>query len=442
MDVVTVGAGPAGLFSSIALARRGHRVRLLDRDAGPPAHGRWNRKGVMQFHQAHTFRAPVIDALRSELPDVLTALLDAGAVVAAAPDGQPAALLCRRSTFDAVLRAAATAQPGVSLHTAHVDGLVRDGGRVMGVRVQGRTLTADLVLDASGRASRITDGVRPPAEGGECGVVYVTRQYRRHGEPASAEGPPTNSPIGLSLGFERYFAIAFLHDDHTFSITIAHGGRDARLKALRHADVFEAAVASIPGLVDWIDPRISHPTSDVLPGGRLYNGYRGQADRAGRLCTPGMISVGDAVATTTPLAGRGVTLALMQATALLDAVVEHGADTDSAARQFDDWCDTRVKPWFDDHRYADADRLRRWTGGDVDVTRRLPSDLIVATAGADERLRAAVAPYARMDALPDSLDPVEPVARAMYARGWRAPVPDGPTVEELSRVVSNSRAVA
>jgi hypothetical protein len=39
----------------------------------------------------------------------------------------------------------------------------------------------------------------------------------------------------------------------------------------------------------------------VLPGGKLFNGYRGQLDPAGRPATPGMISVGDAVCTTTPL---------------------------------------------------------------------------------------------------------------------------------------------
>ena len=71
MQIVVVGAGPAGLFSAIALARRGHRITVVDRDPGPPPHGRWQRKGVMQFHHAHTLRGPVVDALRDEMPDVL-----------------------------------------------------------------------------------------------------------------------------------------------------------------------------------------------------------------------------------------------------------------------------------------------------------------------------------------------------------------------------------
>ncbi|MDT5264491.1 MAG: hypothetical protein QOI90_1117, partial [Mycobacterium sp.] len=83
------------------------------------------------------------------------------------------------------------------------------------------------------------------------------------------------------------------------------------------------------------EPRRARPIAPVLPGGKLFNGYRGQLDPAGRPATPGMISVGDAVCTTTPLAGRGVTLALAQARALIRALDQHGTDIDSATIQFD-----------------------------------------------------------------------------------------------------------
>ena len=110
--------------------------------------------------------------------------------------------------------------------------------------------------------------------------------------------------------------------------------------------------------------------------------------------------------------------------------------------QFDSWCTDNIRPWFDDHRYTDADRVRRWSGEDVDLGRRLPSDLIVAAADADPRLREIVAPYSRMDALPASLAPAEARAREIYAGGWRPAVPDGPTRDELSSVVSTTPAAA
>ncbi|WP_102144231.1 FAD-dependent oxidoreductase [Mycobacterium hubeiense] len=432
MRTVIVGAGPTGLFTAIALARRGRDVVVVDRDPGPPPHGMWRRKGVMQFHHAHTFRGPVVEALDAEMPDVLKELTTAGAVVASLPDGRPAALLCRRSTFDRVLRAKAIAEPGVVLITGHVDEVISDRHRAVGVKVHGRWLAADLVIDAAGRASRFTAGIRRPAEGGDCGAVYVTRQYRlRH----DATPGPVNSPIGLSLSLAGYWAIAFLHDDRTFSITLTHGGTDKRLRLLRYDEVFDAAVRAIPQLAGWIEPTRARPITPVLPGGRLYNSYRGQADDTGLPALPGLISVGDAVCTTTPLAGRGVTLALRQAREMV-RILDTERDIETATMQFDSWCAEQIRPWFDDHRYADAARMRRWAGEDVDVSLRLPSDLIVAAAQADPALRSVVEPYARMDALPASLDAAEPRARALFARGWRPSVAAGPTIDELSAAVS------
>jgi 2-polyprenyl-6-methoxyphenol hydroxylase-like FAD-dependent oxidoreductase len=435
MQILIVGAGPTGLYLATMLAERGHRIAVVDRDPGPPREGPWLRRGVMQFEHAHTFRGPVVDLLREDMPEFIGRLVSAGASIPVTPDGRPAALLCRRSTFEATMRAMASGRPGVEVVTGHVDRTVDDGARVRGVYVDRRPVTADLVLDASGRASRFSTDIRPRLLGEPCGVAYVTRQYRLR---PGADDPPTNSPIGLSLGFARYFAVAFLHDAGTFSITIAHDGRDPRVRALRHAHVFESVVRTIPRLREWIDADVAESMTPVLPGGRLHNGYRGQCDERGALATPGMISVGDAVCTTTPLAGRGVTLALAQASRLTAIIDRHGADVDSAAEEFDSWCSTAIRPWFEDHRHADAERLRRWSGGDVDLTRPLPSDLIVAAGAVDDRVRSGAEAYARMDALPDSLVAVEPLARGVFASGWRPPAADGPV--ELGEVCESAAA--
>lgn len=437
MRIVIVGAGPVGLFCAIALADRRHKITVVDRDGGPPPRGPWLRKGVMQFHHAHTFRSQVVDALRAEMPDVLDDLLTRGAEIAIGANGQTAALLCRRSTLERALHATAAAHPNVVVHTGHVDRVVAENGRAVAIAVGGNRVGADLIIDASGRASRFTRGLRPHAEGGDCGAVYVTRQYRLH---PNAQRGPLNSPIGLSLSFPGYFAIAFLHDNRTFSVTINHDGSDPRLRGLREENTFETSVRAIPGLADWLDPGRSHPITPVLPGGRLYNSYRGQLDEAGRPALPGLISVGDAVCTTTPLAGRGVALGLLQARALVGAIERWGHDISSATGEFDKWCASHIKPWFADHLVADADRMRRWSGGDVDVSRRLPSDLIVAAAAADLSLRAFVEPYAQMSAPPDSLLAAEPRARQLYASGWRPDVPPGPSRDELAAICAERAA--
>lgn len=437
MRIVIVGAGPVGLFCAIALADRNHQITVIDRDGGPPPHGPWVRKGVMQFHHAHTFRSQVVDALRAEMPDVLDDLVARGAEVAVGPNGQTAALLCRRSTFEYALRAAAAAHPDVVVHAGHVDRVVMENGRAVAVASGDNRLAADLIVDASGRASRFTRSLRPLAEGGDCGAVYVTRQYRLH---PNAQRGPVNSPIGLSLSYPGYLAIAFLHDNGTFSVTINHDGSDPRLRGLREAGAFETSVLAIPGLAEWVDPNRSHPITPVLPGGRLYNSYRGQLDETGRPVLPGLISVGDAVCTTTPLAGRGVALGLLQARALVSAVERCGVDISRATAEFDAWCVGNIKPWFADHVVADADRIRRWSGGDVDVSRRLPSDLIVAAAAADPGLWAIIEPYAHMTALPDTLLAAEPRARQLYASGWRPDVPPGPSRDELAAICAERAA--
>ena len=432
MHVVVIGAGPAGLFGAIALARRGRAVTLVDRDGGPPRVGPWMRRGVMQFAHAHTVRGQVVDLLAAQLPDVLVRLRHAGARIVDGADGTPAALQCRRSTFEAVLWRAAAADPRVALRTAHADGAIVEHGRVRGVRFGALTLDADVVVDATGRAGRFTPRTRPSVEG-ECAIVYVTRQYRlRDGAPPAE----SNSPVGLSLGYAQYFAIAFAHDAGTFSITFAHDGSEPRLRALRHPEAFTAAVDAIPRLRDWTDPARSAPISGVLPAGRIHNRYRRQVDPSGAPATPGLVSVGDAVCTTTPLAGRGVTLAMQQADALVTMLDEGGVD--GVVERFDAWCDDHVRPWFDDHCHADADRARRWGGGDVDVTTRLPSDLIVAAREVVPEFAPTIDAYARMHALPASLRDVEPVARAHYAAGWRPTFPEGPTRDALAELCADS----
>jgi 2-polyprenyl-6-methoxyphenol hydroxylase-like FAD-dependent oxidoreductase len=434
---IIVGAGPTGLYMGIALSRRGCDVVVVDRDPGPTQDGTWRRKGVMQFDQAHTMRRQIIDVLREGMPDVLDDLIGAGATIAMTAGNQPAALLCRRMLFDRVLRSAAEAQ-GISVVTAHVDGVLHERGRAVGIKVDGRSQPAELVIDAAGRASRFTGAARRPSEGADCGATYVSRQYQLR--PDATRGP-VNSPIGLALSMSGYAVIAFLHDNRAFSITFIHTGTDRRLRALRHNSVFEAAVRAVPSLSEWTEPTQSTPITAVLPGGRLYNTYRGQLDDAQRPLMPGMISVGDAVCTTTPLAGRGVSLALLQARELV-RILDQQADIASATIEFDKWCTDNIRPWFDDHRYTDADRVRRWSGGDVDLSRRLPSDLIVAAGDADPSLREIVGPYTTMDALPASLAPAESRAREIYATGWRPAVPDGPTLAELSEMVSRTPEAA
>jgi 2-polyprenyl-6-methoxyphenol hydroxylase-like FAD-dependent oxidoreductase len=190
--------------------------------------------------------------------------------------------------FERVLRGAAQAHPRITLVTGRVDDVRRERGRATGVDIAGRMLNAELIIDASGRGGQVMRDLRGSGSAAPCGASYVSRQYRLR---CGAAPGPVNSPIGLSLALDGYFAAMFLHDDQTFSITITHGGTDPRMRRLRHTAVYESAVRAIPMLGEWIAPERAEPISPVLPGGQLYNRYRGQLDEIGRPVLPGLISV-------------------------------------------------------------------------------------------------------------------------------------------------------
>lgn len=438
MRVAIIGAGPAGLFVGAGLARRGHEVTAVERDAGPTTDGSWPRRGVMQFHHAHAFRYQVIQALQREWPDALQRWSAAGAERAQLrlPDGGeiPMGMLSRRETFERALRAAALEVSGLHVRRGHVDSVTSQRGRADGIRVDGADLPSDLVIDASGRAGRATRPLRPaPTSGGPCGIAYVDRQYQLH---RGREPGPMASPISWQADFDGYQTIVFLHERGIFSVLLVRPTADPVLSQLRHETAFTAACQAIPGLADWVDPDRAKPLTPVLPGGPLLNAYRGQTGNDGRLALPGLIFVGDAVATTTPTFGRGVATTLLQAQRLLQLVDEHGTNVDTVGESFDAWCATQIKPWVDDHVHMDESTRRRWEGEDLDLSQPLPSDVILAAAEADPSIRSVVGGYLGMTELPQCLRGAEPRARALYDGGWRPRLATGPSRDELAEIVS------
>jgi 2-polyprenyl-6-methoxyphenol hydroxylase-like FAD-dependent oxidoreductase len=438
--VAVIGLGPAGLLMGAGLARRGHEVVAVERDPGPAADGNWPRRGVMQFHHAHGFRYQVVQVLEQELPEALPRWLAAGAepIQLTRPDGSqvPMGVRSRRDTFERALRTAALGQPGLRARRGHVEGVPSRNGQAGGVRVDGSELAADLVIDASGRAGRATRSLRAATvSGGPCGIAYVDRQYQLH--PGADPGPLAN-PLAWQADLDGYQAIIFMHELGTFSVLLVRPAGDAVLAQLRHEAAFTAACEAIPGLADWVDPDRARPITPVLPGGPLLNAYRGQAGPDGQLALPGLVFVGDAVATTTPTFGRGVTTTLLQTQRLLQLIDEHGTDVAAVGEEFDAWCAEQIKPWVDDHVWMDECTRRRWAGQDVDLSEPLPSDLILAAAQADPSILGTAFGYLSMTALPGSLRAVEPQARALYAAGWRPPFAPGPTRDELADIIQTT----
>ena len=208
MQLVVIGGGIAGLGTALACARDGHAVTILERDDTPmPADAdaafAWKRTGAPQVRHSHAFLARLRNLLKDRAPDVLEALLAAGATEIPFMENLPetltdrdprpgdeelVAIACRRTTFEWVLRRLVLAQPGVELrHGVAAAALDFDAGAVPLVTgVDG--LAADLVVDARGPRSSsdewlATIGATPVREElHESGIVYFSRFYRAPGE--------------------------------------------------------------------------------------------------------------------------------------------------------------------------------------------------------------------------------------------------------------------
>lgn len=420
---VVVGAGPVGLVCALALAKQGQDVVIVDPEVGPGPDGSWRRHGVMQFGHPHFFRHVVRECLEAHVPEMWEAVVAAGGVVNAPPEGMPAhftTLASRRTTFEAALRATASQHPRVRFLHGRAERVVVGSDRVLGVVVDGSLVDADQVIAATGRTSDLADELRPPGEGGPCGQSYVSRMYR-----ALPGVDPLISFAPLGEQYDGYLAVVFPQDAGTHSTLIVRPSDDAGLEQLWRTPAFDAAAAIIPALAPWTDPEGFEPITDPMRGGTLTNTYRGQGT-----LPAGLFFVGDAVSTTNPSAGRGVGLGLRQAGALLRALAEKGDPKDASAA-FDTWCQDNIWPWYDDHVRDDAYLVRRYAGEDLDVEAALPSHVICAAAAEDPALMRTVFPYLGMVTLPSSLGAVEGHVRELLRSGWRPQPAEGPTSADL-----------
>jgi 2-polyprenyl-6-methoxyphenol hydroxylase-like FAD-dependent oxidoreductase len=434
MHVMVLGAGIAGCTAALAFARGGHEVVVLDRGDMPSFDGwsaddvfqQWQRRGIGQFRQPHNFLGLARAVLRDRFADVYAAVLKMGATEVnqasflgnaerEVGDENLATVACRRPVFDAVLYAAVAAQPQVRYHMTEVTGLLlRTHGHaahVAGVElVSGKSLTADLVVDATGRRSGTSEwlsaaGARPlPSVSSECGLLYYSRHYRiRDGESM----PPYASLLGGPRGDLGYLAFAtFLGDNRTFCLCVMAPPWDRAFRKLREPAAFHRVAVRLPGLAPWL--AASNPLSGVLPMGQLRNKLHDVVDDDGPLLT-GLIPIGDARCHTNPTFAFGASLSLWHA-ARLAHLADRAIDDTSLVTSFESEVGADMSARFDAVSAEDRDRARWWSGDPIDITDPAVSVplflrfVVYPAASRDPDLLRAVA--RRIDAL----DPVDRLA--------------------------------
>jgi 2-polyprenyl-6-methoxyphenol hydroxylase-like FAD-dependent oxidoreductase len=168
---VVVGASVAELLTARVLADHFARITVLDRDILPIKSA--TRKSVPQGRHAHALLAAGQQVVAALFPRIVDELSADGAAPMAFNDGrwyqsggyraplesERVAISASRPHLEGHIRRRVAALPNVRIESgASVDGLLHDGRRIRGVQVcQDATLsglTAELVVDCSGRSSR------------------------------------------------------------------------------------------------------------------------------------------------------------------------------------------------------------------------------------------------------------------------------------------------
>ncbi len=469
--IVVVGAGVVALGAAMLLAGDGHRVTMLERDPeGPPsdpaeAWPGWQRPGLNQFRMGHAFLGGFRAVVDAELPAVSRALQEAGGlrlnfirdVVPARMSGgwqdgdeRYEWLTGRRVLVEAVLAAAAEATPGVEVRRGvAVAGLIsgapaRTGvPHVTGVRTKdGGSITADLVVDMSGRRSALPDwlqniGARRPSEELEdSGFVY----YGRHFQSADGSVPAMFGPALIDWG--TVSSVTLPADNGTWSVVVVTGSKDKALRALREADRWEAVVRGLPLVAHWLD---GAPIDDgVQVMARLQDRYRGFVVD-GKPVATGVVAVADSWSCSNPSAGRGASIGLLHALTLRDQLRVISVDDPAAfAEAFHAATAENVEPWYrstltsDRHRLGEIEAGIRGAAYDSpDPAYQLERALDHAFAKDPECMRASFdirfvlqtedAVFAR----PGLRDKV-----LQLGSGWRDKPPFGPNREDLLALVS------
>jgi 2-polyprenyl-6-methoxyphenol hydroxylase-like FAD-dependent oxidoreductase len=337
-DVIVVGARCAGSPLAMLLARKGHRVLVVDRATFP--------SDTLSTHVVHPL---AVDALArwglaerlaaTGCPPIHTYAFDFGPFAISGSPGTreaPVAYCPRRTVLDKLLVDAAV-EAGAELREAFtVDDVLIEHGHVVGVRGHskgGATIVerASVVVGAEGRHSLIADTVR-------------AEQYRERPPLLAAyysywSGLPMEGRFETYIRAKRGFAAAPTHE----GLTLIVGGWP-------HAE-FEANKKDIEGnfdkmlaLVPEFRERVRGAKREArFAGAATPNFFR-------KPYGPGWALVGDAGCTKDPITAQGILDAFRDAercAGALDATFRGSRSFDEAMAGYQRGRDEQVLPMYE-----------------------------------------------------------------------------------------------
>lgn len=342
---IVIGGSLAGLCAARVLSDFYDRVTIYERDALPDRPD--NRTAVPQGRHVHLLMARGAAEFEELFPGLLDDMVAAGVPkLANRPDcihfGAAGHLLGTNTTlkreFTAYvpsrphlewqIRERALALPNVDLVHASVAELryVAHEQRVTGVLLEAgdpaSVVTADLVVDATGRGTRLPAWLdqwgfgRPTEDTVDVGIDYATHRVRIPAdaivEKVVVAGASREHPVGLGM---------LLYEDGLWSATSFGTGKVAPPKSF--ADICDVADDLLPPHLSGA-LRAGEPVGDMAFHKYPASRWR-RYDKMDRF-PAGVIPFGDAVVSFNPTYGQGMTMTSIQARNLRSVLESGKAD--------------------------------------------------------------------------------------------------------------------
>ena len=354
---VVIGGSMAGLCTARVLSDHFDTVTVLDRDTCPD--GAFERAGVPQSRHVHALLVRGRQELNRLFPGFDALMLERGAHEIdfgsdfatlrswgwerCHPTGM-ITLFASRNLIEATVRELFHKLPNVDLREqTSVTGLgMTATGRphIDTVHVVPRaageptSIQADLVVDASGRASKAPDwlqelGITPPHET----IVNAHTGYSSRWYQAPDQLPKEwwwkGIWLDLKLPEQPLAGVLFPVEHNRWIVTLAGVSKHYPPK---DEDEFTAALSQLrsPVLADAV--RVAKPISSVYAYRKMANRFRRYEKWTARV--DGFIAVGDSTCAFNPVYGQGMTTGTLSAGTLDECLKKYGPTHPELSRHF------------------------------------------------------------------------------------------------------------